>query len=87
MSEKVNNEESAKFSVLYHDPDLLTVKEREKVKKEVVLIKDPTMTPQISDDLLKEVAFRFYQEMLSNDSWVEKYEKETGKSAYEKSLS
>lgn len=87
MSDKVDNEESAKFSNLYHDPDLLTVKEREKVKKEVVLIKDPTMTPQISDDLLKEVAFRFYQEMLSNDSWVEKYEKETGKSAYEKSLS
>ncbi len=87
MSGKVDNEESAKFSVLHHDPDLLTVKEREEVKKEVVIIKDPTMPPQISDDLLKEVAFMFYQEMFSDDSWVEKYEKETGKSAYEKSLS
>lgn len=87
MSVKVDNEESVNFSDLYHDPDLLTVKEREEDKKEVVLIKDPTMSPQISDDLLKEVAFIFYQEILSNDSWVEKYEKETGKSAYEKSLS
>ncbi len=39
--------------------------------------------PQISDDLIKEVAFGFFQEMVSNDSWIKQYEKETGKSAYE----
>lgn len=41
------------------------------------------MNPQISDDLLKEVAFTFHQEMMNDDSWVKEYEKETGKSAYE----
>lgn len=39
--------------------------------------------PQISDDLIKEVAFSFFQEMTNDDSWVKQYEKETGKSAYE----
>lgn len=39
--------------------------------------------PKISDDLLKEVAFSFFQEMNSDDSWIKQYEKETGKSAYE----
>lgn len=38
--------------------------------------------PQISDDLIKEVAFSFFQEMTNDDSWVKQYEKETGKCAY-----
>lgn len=33
---------------------------------------------KIGEDLLKEVAFTFYQEMMNDDSWIKQYERETG---------